>query len=213
MEDGESEAENPGWVVGPDGGAIADCPIPEIVALLRGFLGQGEPAAPADLKQRGVKRQWWLVPLDALDRARTGQVYPEISITLARYQADPCERTAADLAHTIFHRTAEIFDCEGEDVLDGMVKVFEHGAAKYSPDNWRNAAPHPFEQGPAEAFRREYLSAVCRHTFPLGGEIDRVEDGGSGLRHLSHALCGALMILWHETKWSREDREEETWTA
>jgi len=74
--------------------------------------------------------------------------------------------------------------------LDLIVQVFEHGARKYSPDNWRGAAAG------MDAFRREYLSAICRHVFAPDGEIDQEW----GLPHLAHACCGALMVLWHEMR-------------
>ncbi len=157
----------------------------------------------SDLKPRGVKRQWHLMPLNALAFAlsvRKGQGLNLVE-RLADYQANPCEVTAAYAFGAQLEALREQQGCTFEQALDLVVQVFEHGAAKYSPDNWRKAAT----ADTAEAFRREYLSGQCRHVFATNGAIDldhTLPDGteikGSGLPHLAHGCCGALMCLWHE---------------
>jgi len=151
--------------------------------------GRGRIVAD-DLKPRGVKRQWHLMPLDALGFALR---YCEgltlrVLDTLAEYQADPNEETAARMFGACLITLQTEHSTTLPAALDAVVRVFEHGAAKYSVDNWRGAA------GNRDSFRREYLSAVCRHRFDVEGRL----DPDSGLPHMAHACCGALMILWHE---------------
>lgn len=163
------------------------------------------PEEAPDLKPRGVKRQWWLMPFDALALAfehaedHPGDSPPSLTTALAHYQREPSQETARGLALAGLSDMTEMFELTA--ALDLVVQVFEHGAKKYTEDNWRGAATD------REAFRREYLSAICRHSFPLDGPIDldhTLPDGtlikGSGLPHAAHAVCGALMILWHEMR-------------
>lgn len=67
--------------------------------------------------------------------------------------------------------------------LDAMVAVLTHGAAKYSPDNWKYV----------EAGEARYFSAMMRHmwSYKRGEEL----DPDSGHSHLAHALCN-LMFLY-----------------
>lgn len=76
-------------------------------------------------------------------------------------------------------------------------KVFDFGARKYSPHNWRGG------------FRWSRLyDAVLRHLFAwIGGED---KDPESGLSHLAHAACGLMMLLTHELKgYGEDDRHKE----
>lgn len=177
----------------------------------------------SDLKPRGAKAQWWLVPLDALALALARSAdaaprevilgdSPDTRYTLTIPGHAPIEYTVQDLRVSdpdgplarIVHRLAAYQAHPGVDTaadmaaallplnLESVVRVFEHGARKYAPDNWRGAA----EDLPA--FRREYLSAICRHLF--AGETT---DPESGLPHQAHAATGALMILWHEMEAER----------
>ena len=152
-----------------------------------------------DLKPRGVKRQWWLMPMDALARTYNADVGPKhITDALAGYQSDPGPNTAAVCFNSFLGCLVETMSqCEA---LDLVVQVFEHGSVKYTPDNWRNAAED------MDGFRREYYSGLCRHAWPKDGspiDLDHVlSDGtevkGSGFRHEAHGCCTSLMILWHE---------------
>lgn len=170
-----------------------------------------EPA-PADLKPRGVKRQWWLMPLDALALAlgymEAHEPHGRGTVgALGDYQARPSMDTAAAVAAEWFRRfpwpdqSRRVAGADPNAGLDLVVQVFEHGAAKYTPDNWRGAASD------LDAFRREYISAQCRHLFATNGLIDldhTLPDGteikGSGLPHNAHGMCTALMVLWHEMR-------------
>jgi hypothetical protein len=69
-------------------------------------------------------------------------------------------------------------------VIRGIVKVLQHGAKKYGPNNWQNLVN-------AED---RYFSAAMRHleAYRRGEYYD--ED--SGLPHLDHALC-SLMFIRH----------------
>lgn len=156
-----------------------------------------DPIKASDLKPRGVKRQWWLVPLDALSRTYDPECGAEhIVEALAMYQDTPCAQTAAVCFNTFLHDWGEAQN----KAMDTIVQVFEHGAAKYSPDNWRRAAED------MDVFRREYLSAMCRHVFPADSspiDLDHTlpngtEVKGSGFPHWAHACCTALMVLWQE---------------
>ena len=64
-------------------------------------------------------------------------------------------------------------------LLDGMLK--------YGRSNWRSAGVRA----------TIYIDAVRRHlnAFAEGEDIDAIEDGGSGLPHLAHALaCLAILV-------------------
>lgn len=65
-----------------------------------------------------------------------------------------------------------------------IAHVMEHGAHKYSRDNWKGGN-----------FTR-YASACLRHIFArLKGE--RL-DPESGLPHLAHAACCILFLMWFD---------------
>jgi hypothetical protein len=62
------------------------------------------------------------------------------------------------------------------------VKVLEHGAKKYGPENWRN-----LEDG-----ERRYADAILRHTFALlAGET---HDPETGIHHGAHIACSGLFL-------------------
>jgi hypothetical protein len=65
-----------------------------------------------------------------------------------------------------------------------IARVLEHGAIKYSRDNWKHGK-----------FMR-YASAALRHLFArLKGE--RL-DPESGLPHLAHAAACILFMMWFD---------------
>jgi hypothetical protein len=67
--------------------------------------------------------------------------------------------------------------------VEAVVKVLDHGALKYAPDNWRKV----------DRWRERYLSATMRHLVAWRcGERD---DPESGLPHLAHAACCVLFLL------------------
>lgn len=68
--------------------------------------------------------------------------------------------------------------------MEGVVRVLMGGAKKYSPDNWKYVDPE------------RYKDAILRHVIAyLGGEII---DPDSGEHHMSHVICNALFIAWHD---------------
>lgn len=73
--------------------------------------------------------------------------------------------------------------------LEEVVKVLEHGAKKYSPDNWKYVKPVS-----------RYTEALLRHVIAYAQDekIDPVDKGGSGLSHLAHAICCCLFLMWND---------------
>jgi hypothetical protein len=67
-----------------------------------------------------------------------------------------------------------------------IVRVLEHGAKKYSPDNWKQVG---------NAHQR-YYDAAMRHldAWKAGQVIDRE----SRLPHLAHAACCLLFLAWFD---------------
>jgi hypothetical protein len=67
-----------------------------------------------------------------------------------------------------------------------IVQVLQHGAVKYSPDNWKTVENH----------RGRYFSAMIRHlTAWWHGEKT---DPESKLPHLAHAGCCLLFLMWFD---------------
>jgi hypothetical protein len=70
--------------------------------------------------------------------------------------------------------------------LEGMVRVLEFGAKKYSRSNWKKGLP-----------TTEICESMLRHTFAyLQGEDN---DPESGISHIGHIQCNA-MFLGHMQK-------------
>ena len=78
-----------------------------------------------------------------------------------------------------------------------LSRIFEYGAKKYSPDNWRKGM----------AYSRMYSSAM-RHLLAFWNGED--EDRESQLPHLAHAAWNCLALLWYLDNLTLEldDREE-----
>lgn len=68
--------------------------------------------------------------------------------------------------------------------LEGMVRVLEFGARKYSPNNWRRGMPWS-----------QTYNALQRHLIAFMGGQDN--DPETGLCHLDHALCCLLFLRAH----------------
>lgn len=83
--------------------------------------------------------------------------------------------------------------------LEGMVRVLEFGAKKYSRNNWMTAGGFSY---------RRVITACLRHLFAyMRGEDN---DPESGLSHISHAQCNLLFIgyyLTNKEKFNKDDRE------
>lgn len=69
--------------------------------------------------------------------------------------------------------------------IDGMMRVLEMGAKKYSVDNWQ-VLEDPL---------RRYYDALQRHLF--AHQQGEKFDQESGLPHLDHALCCLMFLRWH----------------
>jgi hypothetical protein len=75
-----------------------------------------------------------------------------------------------------------------------IAKVFDFGARKYSPNNWRGGL----------AYSR-VLSAALRHINSWNSGIDR--DDETGLNHLAHAAVNLMfLIAFQETNLGQDDR-------
>ena len=85
------------------------------------------------------------------------------------------------------------------EALEGMVRVLEFGANKYSRNNWMTGGGFSY---------RRVLTACMRHLFSyLGGED---KDPESGLSHIHHAQCNLLflaMYITNKEKFNKDDRE------
>lgn len=145
----------------------------------------------SDLKPRGVKAQWWLFPFNALGALT--ELSPLQTLLTVLQSAEPGDGEWLDSMQLLWDELG----VTQEEVL----QVLEYGAAKYTPNNWRNA-----NDGGMPAFRREYFSALARHckAIDAGQEIDPVDatPPGSGLPHRAHAGCNILFWLSHELELS-----------
>jgi hypothetical protein len=140
---------------------------------------------PSDLKPRGAKRQWWLFPFDALEEILEAEPVQRVALVAS----DPRSVAGFSVA-----QLAILSKSEGsqEAALDLVCQVLEHGAEKYSPDNWRGAGEDLL------AFRREYFSAMVRHLS--AEQCGEPIDPDSGLPHMAHAICNGLFWTWHEMR-------------
>ena len=70
--------------------------------------------------------------------------------------------------------------------IDEIIKVLMFGAKKYNVDNWKHVTDA----------RRRYLSAAYRHinAYAEGQQ----NDDESGFKHLAHAMCCLIFILWFD---------------
>lgn len=84
------------------------------------------------------------------------------------------------------------------EALEGMVRVLEFGANKYSRNNWQTSGGFSY---------RRVLTACIRHLFAYmrGEDV----DPESGLSHVSHAQCNLLFLgyyLTNKEKFNKDDR-------
>jgi hypothetical protein len=70
--------------------------------------------------------------------------------------------------------------------LEGVVRVLQAGAEKYSRDNWKHVRPV-----------RRYFAAALRHlaAYRAGQQFDEETNES----HLAHAVACLTFMLWHET--------------
>lgn len=75
-----------------------------------------------------------------------------------------------------------------------VVDVLTFGATKYGPWKWPMV----------EDARNRYFAAAMRHLTAWKEGEER--DNESGLRHLAHAACCVLFLLWFDTNKSKEGK-------
>ena len=150
-------------------------------------------------KRSGERRQWHLVPLDALIVALETRPDALMHAVVEDSLCANAETAAILVASTIHHYEQDVeagAPSQRHTLLDSVAAVFEHGAVKYGEGTWADVGRGKM------SFRREYVSAICRHMWPLDGMIDEKPEG-SGQSHGAHAVANALIVLWHETRWSK----------
>ena len=72
------------------------------------------------------------------------------------------------------------------EVIEEAVKVLTFGAEKYEPNNWQKIPD----------FENRYFASMMRHivAHKKGEKI----DPKSSLKHLAHASCCLMFLLWKE---------------
>lgn len=71
-----------------------------------------------------------------------------------------------------------------------IAEILTQGAAHYGDENWKKADP--------SSAKTRYTAALHRHLNARArGEI---RDPDSGRRHLAHAACCTMFLLWFERK-------------
>lgn len=90
------------------------------------------------------------------------------------------------------------YDLLPMDIIDDIVRVQQYGAKKYSPNSWQHV-----KNG-----KKRYIAAALRHIsqFQQGEYLDN-EPGGSGLPHLTHALCSLIYAHWIDKKYRKNHKK------
>lgn len=68
--------------------------------------------------------------------------------------------------------------------IEEVVKVLQHGAEKYGPNNWQQLMNA----------NDRYFAAAMRHMVAY--KKGEMTDEESGLPHLAHATCCLLFMMW-----------------
>jgi hypothetical protein len=83
------------------------------------------------------------------------------------------------------------------DSLEGLVRVLEYGAVKYSKGNWKKGMPVT-----------QVTESLMRHLFAfLRGED---VDPESGCRHISHVMCNTMFLEYILREKPHYDDRKET---
>lgn len=69
--------------------------------------------------------------------------------------------------------------------VEDVVKVLTFGAKKYAPDNWKFI----------DDANNRYMDAAMRHL--VAHQQGECYDNESHERHIAHAICCLLFMLWH----------------
>jgi hypothetical protein len=93
------------------------------------------------------------------------------------------------------------------EIEEALAKVLTHGAVKYGDNNWKEGIDYWRIYG---ALKRHLIA------WRKGELIDAIEDGGSGLPHLYHALAELIFLIYFEEypeKYSAHNtyKEEPEW--
>ncbi len=81
-----------------------------------------------------------------------------------------------------------------EEVRDGIAKVMEYGATKYSRDNWKNS----INTESHDQFQHDIVASLLRHAFAVASG-DLVDDE-SGQSHMAHVACNAMMWMAYQER-------------
>jgi hypothetical protein len=76
--------------------------------------------------------------------------------------------------------------------LTAVVRILEHGAAKYDRENWRKVSPDRYRDALGRHLMDYYAQRAQGVVIPL--------DKDSGLPVMAHIACDALFTLELETK-------------
>lgn len=88
------------------------------------------------------------------------------------------------------------YDLVPVNAMEEFVAVLTHGAAKYSPDNWKYV----------ENLQDRYYAAAMRHLEAFrSGEI---LDKESGKNHLAHAICCLFFKLQNHIENDKQNEAE-----
>lgn len=71
-------------------------------------------------------------------------------------------------------------------IIEEVVEVLTLGAKKYGDSNWKQV----------ENWEDRYYAAMMRHISKW--RVGEKADDESGLRHLAHAICSAVFIMYLE---------------
>jgi hypothetical protein len=77
--------------------------------------------------------------------------------------------------------------------MRSVLRVLEHGATKYAPDNWKNVS-NP---------KQRYFDAAMRHLTDWWDVRTETQDTAES--HLSQAICCQLFLLWFELQEATEE--------
>lgn len=70
--------------------------------------------------------------------------------------------------------------------IEDVVRVLDHGAVKYKPNNWKYVRP-----------KSRYFAAALRHLSAYQSGEKR--DPDSKLPHLAHAICSLIFLHYKDT--------------